>query len=69
MGEWVDSGATTPPRPARQDLPEVSNGSWITSSYDLLNGTDVVEDDETVPGELLDELFGTKPGPTKPSGT
>ena len=31
------------------------------SSFDLLNGLDVTEDADTVPGALLDELF--KPGP------
>jgi hypothetical protein len=69
MGAWVDSGSTSPPRPPRIDLPEVSSGSWITSSYDLLHGTDIVEgDDTTVPAELFDELFGTKPGAIEPSG-
>jgi hypothetical protein len=68
MGEWVDSGSTSPPRPPRKDLPEVSYGSWVTSSYDLLNGTDIVEGDDTVPGELFDQLFGTKPGAAKSSG-
>lgn len=67
MGEWVDSGSTSPARPPRKDLPEVSYGSWVTSSYDLLNGTDIVEGDDTVPGELFDQLFGSKPVAIKPS--
>ena len=58
MGEWVDSGTVTPVRPVKKDLPEVSYGSWVTSSYDLLHGTDVIESDDTVPGELFDEFFG-----------
>jgi len=69
MGEWVDSGSSSPPRPPRKDdLPEVSYGSWVTSSYDLLHGTDIVEGGDTVPGELFDQLFGTKRGAAKPSG-
>ena len=68
MGEWVDSGSTSLPRPPRKDLPEVSYGSWVTSSYDLLNGTDIVEGDDTVPGDLFDQLFGTKPGTVKQPG-
>jgi hypothetical protein len=57
MGEWVDSGSPSATRPSRKDLPEVSYGSWVTSSFDLLHGTEVIEDDSTVPGELLDALF------------
>lgn len=58
MGEWVD--------PAKLDdlhlsaaLPEVSSGSRVDSSFDLLRGTDISEGDagDTVPSELLDELF------------
>ena len=59
MGEWVDSSE---PRLSKDDLPQVMRGSWVTSSHDLLNGTDIVEGDDTVPGELFDQLFGTEPG-------
>jgi hypothetical protein len=41
-------------------LPEVSYGTWVTSSYDLLDGTDIKEDPDTLPGELFDELFAPK---------
>ena len=62
MGEWVDlsRGAEHVP-PA--ELPEVSSGGWVVSSFDLLHGTDIIEDGEadTVPAELLDQLFA----PTK----
>lgn len=65
LGEWVDpsvapavaaapAGAETPPL---GELPEVSSGGWIISSFDLLHGTDISEDEDTVPGDLLDELF------------
>ena len=40
QGEWVDPSqpAAAPPKLAE---PEVSTGSWVTSSFDLLSGTDV----------------------------
>ena len=42
------------------NLPEVSYGTWVTSSYDLLDGADVTEDAGTIPGDLFDELFAPK---------
>jgi hypothetical protein len=62
MGEWVDlvkdAQFLAPP-----ELPEVSSGSRVDSSFDLLNGTDIIEDTDadTIPADLLDELFA----PTK----
>jgi hypothetical protein len=66
MGEWVDLAkiAKYVPPP---ELPEVSSGGWVVSSFDLLHGTDVIEEGEadTVPGELLDQLFAPRnKGPT-----
>jgi hypothetical protein len=56
MGKWVSS--TELVRPARRgELPEVSHGNWTASSFDLLSGTDVIESEDTIPGELFDELF------------
>jgi hypothetical protein len=58
-GEWVDptkvDERATPP-----ELPEVSSGGWVVSSFDLLHGTDVVEEVDTIPAALFDELF-TRP--------
>ena len=57
QGEWVQKSAPpVNPKPSNE-LPEVSYGSWVTSSYDLLDGTEVIEDPDTLPGELFDELF------------
>lgn len=68
MGEWVEKTAPLVARPSNE-LPEVSYGSWVTSSYDLLDGTDVTDDPDTLPGELFDELFAARPGlPTDPAG-
>ncbi len=60
MGEWIDKSTPPAPKPS-SELPEVSYGSWVTSSYDLLDGTDVTDDPDTLPGELFDELFAPKP--------
>jgi hypothetical protein len=64
LGEWVDRSAP-PPRPApttSSELPEVSTGGWIVSSFDLLRGADVDTSGDTVPAELFDELFPPKEG-------
>ena len=46
--------------PLRQknELPDVQQGTWVRSSYDLLDGIDVDETEDTVPADLFDELFG-----------
>ncbi len=69
-GEWVDLDA----RPEALDLsaaelPEViTKGGWLVSSYDLLSGTDVRELEDTVPGDLLDEIFAPAArAPKKPN--
>ena len=67
-GEWIDRSAPPPLPPARPapitKLPEVSTGGWLVSSFDLLSGTDVVDDgSNTVPAELFDELFPSAPAP------
>jgi len=38
-----------------ESLPEA--GAWAESSFDLLLGADVTDTTDTVPTELLDELF------------
>ena len=60
MGEWVDPKPAPVVQRRRDDLPEVSYGSWVTSSYDLLSGADVIEGPDTLPSELFDELFAPK---------
>jgi hypothetical protein len=59
LGEWVDLNAEPEAvRPSPAELPEVTTkGGWLVSSFDLLNGTDVQEVEDTVPGDLLDEMF------------
>lgn len=63
-GEWVDPGVAGEPS-ATSQLPEVTSGGYVMSSFDLLSGTDIDEDDTTIPGELFDELFASPPAPPK----
>jgi hypothetical protein len=64
MGEIVDTSKQVQEPTPPSCLPEVSSGGWVVSSFDLLHGTDVNEggDGDTVPGDLLDELFHRSPG-------
>jgi hypothetical protein len=67
LGEWVDLNApppSPPPRPA--ELPEVSTGGWIVSSFDLLRGAEVDTSGDTVPDDLFDQLFPPKDGTNRP---
>jgi len=65
LGEWVDLLAPPRPAPPPAELPEVSTGGWIVSSFDLLRGAEVDTSGDTVPDELFDQLFppanGTRP--------
>ena len=67
MGEWVPADSPAEPLP-QFDLPEVSDGNWVTSSYDLLDGVRVVEDGDMISDPLLDELFGPQWTAAKSSG-
>ena len=66
-GEWVDP-AKVDERAAPPELPEVSSGGWVVSSFDLLRGTDVVEEEDTIPAALFDELFTTPEKDSKSPG-
>jgi hypothetical protein len=59
-GHWVDPATAAAP-PPKVEVPEVSSGGWVMSSFDLLHGTDVCEIPDTVPDKLLDELFRPQP--------
>ena len=62
QGEWVNKGTPV----ASKNLPEVSYGTWVRSSYDLLDGTDVTEG--ALPGGVFDELFAPQPEAQKKTG-
>ncbi len=63
MGEFVDlDPLTAPPGGAEADVaPKVLDPApvvdWRSSSWDLLNGCEVNDDEESIPGDLFDELF------------
>ena len=62
MGEFVDIDPTALPgsdsaeAPARV-LDPAPVVDWRGSSWDLLNGCEVNDDEESLPGDLFDELF------------
>ena len=62
MGEFVDIDLTTPSGAgAAQTQARVLDPApvvdWRSSSYDLLNGLEVNDDEDSIPGDLFDELF------------
>jgi hypothetical protein len=67
QGEWVDPSQTAnvapPPKLAE---PEVSTGSWVTSSFDLLSGTDVEEGPDSLSPESFEEMFPASDAKPKP---
>jgi hypothetical protein len=66
MGEWVDLAARPHvPQKPKIALPDVEQGTWVRSSYDLLDGVEINEAEDSVPAELFDELFGAPPSPSK----
>jgi hypothetical protein len=66
LGAWVDSvparqpGAVPASSVTAQPSQADADGHWLMSSFDLLSGVDVTENPDTVPGELIDELFGPR---------
>ncbi len=64
FGAWVDSTSIVTSAP-RTDPSEVASDTWASSSFDLLHGVDVCEIPDTVPAELLDELFPPRDDPAK----
>ena len=67
MGEWVNR-SSPPPRIQKGNLFEVANDSWTTSSRDLQEGVDMREDEEPIPGDLFDDLFGSNPASKTATG-
>ncbi len=63
MGEFVDVDVLTRPAGAAtpEAVPKVLDPApvvdWRGSSWDLLNGCEVNDDEESLPGDLFDDLF------------
>jgi hypothetical protein len=65
-GKYVDvdnvAKSTPTPPPVRPEPADPTDIGWIQSSFDLSDGLDVLEDDDTVPAPLMDELFSKRSG-------
>ena len=57
----------TAPQPKLAE-PEVSSGSWVTSSFDLLHGTDIVESHDPSDSGLFDDFVLPDPPDPQRSG-
>jgi hypothetical protein len=64
-GEWVDPTIIPPPK---LKVPESESGAWLMSSFDLQYGADISDVSDTVPEDLLDQLFPPEGDPSKRSG-
>ncbi|WP_374384212.1 hypothetical protein [Thermomonas sp.] len=66
LGEWVDVDTPVERNVAQDAAPTESTSGWVVSSFDLLKGTVVEEQDpDTIPDELFDQLFGAPVEPPK----
>jgi hypothetical protein len=54
-GEWVDADTPASVPPKDSESPRESSVGWLTSSMDLLGGSQVIEDDGTEPAPLAEE--------------
>jgi len=64
-GKWVDPATIVRPR---VEAPEKDSSTWAMSSFDLQYGADISEFLDTVPADLLDELFPPNDEPPKTAG-
>ena len=65
QGKWVDPATIPPPEPKAPDL---ESGAWLMSSFDLQYGAEIKDVTDTVPEDLLDQLFPPKDDPPKTAG-
>jgi hypothetical protein len=64
-GAWVDLATILP---VKVDAPDFESGAWLMSSFDLQYGADISDVSDTVPADLLDQLFPPKDDSPKKSG-
>jgi hypothetical protein len=64
-GEWIDPAATPS---LKVVAPDRGSTTWAVSSFELRYGADVTDFPDTVPPDLLDELFPPRGDPSKRSG-
>jgi hypothetical protein len=53
-GAWVDPATIIAPKLI---VPDFESGAWLMSSFDLQYGADISDVSDTVPDEMLDQLF------------
>lgn len=54
-GEYVDVDAPRAPAPPPKDLQEAAG--WVSSSFDLASGLEIVETDDAALANFIGELF------------
>ena len=61
LGEWID--LSVKPRTVAEGRAQAdeTQGAFVRSSFDLLDGIEMTDDGVPVPAEVFDELFGDKP--------
>ena len=64
-GEWVDPTAMPP---LKVVAPDRGAATWAVSSFELRYGADITDFPDTVPPDLLDELFQPRDDSPKKSG-
>jgi hypothetical protein len=64
-GEWVNAEAIRAPK---VDAPEEPRSNWAMSSFDLQYGAEIRDVSDTVPKDLLDQLFPAESNPAKTPG-
>ncbi|MDQ2734284.1 MAG: hypothetical protein M3Y55_04685 [Pseudomonadota bacterium] len=63
LGEFVEIDPALPqPTASRSEIPltlldPAEAADWRSSSYDLLNGVEIRDHSDSLPGELFDKLF------------
>ena len=65
QGKWVDPATIPPPE---LKVPDFESGTWLMSSFDLQYGAEIKDVTDTVPEDLLDQLFPPKDDPPKTAG-
>ena len=59
LGEFVDLDALPRPAPNVDPLERPEPG-WLVSSFELTHGLDVIDEFDTLPGEVVDEWLRKK---------
>jgi hypothetical protein len=64
LGEFVHREAASTKAARPKETPESHAGGVFESSFELLNGADVIDSSAGLPNDLLDKLFGAAGDPS-----